>query len=60
MDEYKKERDLIIGEIGDFTEEDFLKSGISLEEFENPNGETIRKLIQYVNQEYNQVSIYSE
>ena len=59
-DEFKKERDLIIGEIGEFSEEDFTKSGISLEEFNNPDAETIKKLIEYVSKEYNQTAIYSE
>lgn len=58
--EYIKERDLIIGEIGEFSEEDFIKSGISLEEYNNPNEETISKLVDYVSKEYNQTSIYSE
>ena len=60
MNEYIKERDLIIGEIGEFTDEDFIKSGISLEEYTNPDAETIRKLLEYINKEYNQVSIFSE
>jgi hypothetical protein len=60
VNEFKKERDLIVGEIGEFDEEDFLKSGISLEEYENPNAETIRKLIEYVSKEYNQTPIYSK
>ncbi len=60
INEYKKERDLIIGEIGEFDEEDFAKSGISLDEFNNPTAETISKLIKYVSEEYDQVSIYSE
>ncbi len=60
LEEYRKERDLIVGEIGEFNEDDFAKSGISLEEYTNPNAETIKKLIEYVNQEYDQVSIYSE
>lgn len=60
LDEYKKERDLIIGEIGEFDEEDFKKSGISLEEFNNPDADTIQKLILYVKEEYDQTSIYSE
>ena len=46
LDEYRKERDLIIDEIGDFDEEDFVKSGISLEEYTSPNEETIKKHIQ--------------
>ncbi len=60
IDEYRKERDLIVGEIGEFDEEDFRKSGISLEEFNNPTAETIQKLILYVKEEYDQTSIYSE
>jgi len=60
LEEYRKERDLIVGEIGEFDEEDFAKSGISLEEYTNPNAETIQKLIEYVKEEYDQVTIYSE
>jgi len=60
LEEYRKERDLIIEEIGDFDEEDFVKSGISLEEYTNPTAETVEKLVQYVSTEYDQVSIYSE
>lgn len=60
LEEYRKERDLIVGEIGEFDEEDFAKSGISLEEYTNPNEETIRKLIEYISNEYDQTSVYSE
>lgn len=60
IEEYRKERDLIIQEIGDFEEDDFIKSGISLEEYTNPTEETIRKLVEYVAKEYDQTSIYSE
>ena len=60
LDEYRKERDLIIAEIGEFSEEDFAKSGISLDEYTNPDAETIRKLVEYVSSEYNQTSIYSK
>ena len=60
LDEYRKERDLIIEEIGDFDEDDFVKSGISLEEYTSPNEETIKKLVEYVSREYDQTSIYSE
>lgn len=60
VDEYIKERDAIISEIGEFEEEDFIKSGISLEEYTNPSKETINKLIEYVSKEYNQTAIYSE
>ena len=60
LEEYRKERDAIIEEIGDFDEEDFVKSGISLEEYTSPNADTISKLIEYVSTEYNQTSVYSE
>jgi len=60
LEEFKKERDLIVGEIGEFDEDDFKKSGISLEEYNNPTAETIQKLILYVKDEYDQTSIYSE
>ncbi len=60
IEEYRKERDAIISEIGEFDEEDFVKSGISLEEYTNPNAETIKKLIEYVSNEYKQTAIYSE
>lgn len=60
LEEYRKERDAIISEIGDFDEEDFVKSGISLEEYTNPNEDTIQKLIEYVSTEYDQTSVYSE
>lgn len=60
LEEYRKERNLIIEEIGEFDEEDFVKSGISLEEYTNPNEETIKKLVDYVSTEYDQTSIYSE
>ena len=60
LEEFRKERDLIIAEIGEFDEEDFVKSGISLEEYTNPNEDTIKKLIEYVSREYDQTSIYSE
>lgn len=60
LEEYRKERDLIINEIGEFDEEDFVKSGISLEEYTNPSEETIKKLVEYVANEYDQTSIYSE
>ena len=60
LEEYRKERDLIINEIGEFDEEDFVKSGISLEEYTNPNEDTIKKVVEYVANEYDQTSIYSE
>lgn len=60
LEEYRKERDTIISEIGEFDEEDFVKSGISLEEYTNPNADVISRLIDYVSREYNQTSVYSE
>ena len=60
LEEYRKERDAIISEIGEFDEEDFVKSGISLEEYTNPDSDTIQKLIEYVSTEYDQTSVYSE
>ena len=60
LDEFRKERDLIVGEIGEFDDEDFRKSGISMEEYNNPTAETIQKLILYVKEEYDQTAIYSE
>ena len=60
LEEYRRERDAIIEEIGDFDEEDFLKSGISLEEYTNPNKEVIQKLIDYVSVEYDQSSVYTD
>lgn len=60
MEEYRKERDAIIEEIGDFDEEDFVKSGISLEEYTNPNEDVIRRLVEYVSTEYDQTSVYTD
>ena len=60
LEEYRKERDAIIEEIGEFDEEDFLKSGISLEEYTYPNKEVIQRLIEYVSTEYAQTSVYSD
>lgn len=60
MEEFIKERDAIISEVGNFDEEDFIKSGISMDEYNNPNAETISKLIDYVKKEYNQSAIYSD
>ena len=59
MNEFIEERNAIISEIGEFDEEDFIKSGISLEEYNNPTAETISKLLDYVKIEYNQVPIYN-
>ena len=59
MNEFIEERNAIISEIGEFDEEDFVKSGISLEEYNNPTAETISKLLDYVKKEYNQVPIYN-
>ena len=55
LEEYRKERDAIIEEIGDFDE-----SGISLEEYTNPNEDVIQRLIEYVSAEYDQSSVYTD
>lgn len=60
LQEYRKERDAIISEIGEFDEEDFVKSGISLEEYTSPNEDVIQRLIDYVSTEYDQTTVYSE
>ena len=60
LEEFRKERDAIIEEIGDFDEEDFVKSGISLEEYTNPNEDVIRRLVEYVSTEYDQTSVYTD
>ena len=60
LEEYRKERDAIIEEIGDFDEEDFVKSGISLEEYTSPNEDVIQRLVEYVSNEYDQTSVYSD
>ena len=60
LEEFRKERDLIVSEIGEFDEDDFQKSGISIEEYNNPTEKTISKLIEYVSAEYKQVPIYGE
>lgn len=59
MNEFIEERDTILSEIGALDEEDFIKSGITLEEYNNPTAETISKLLDYVKKEYNQTPIYS-
>ena len=60
LEEYRKERDAIIEEIGEFDEEDFVKSGISLEEYTNPNEDVIQRLVEYVSTEYDQTSVYTD
>ena len=60
LEEYRKERDAIIEEIGEFDEEDFVKSGITLEEYTSPNEDVIQRLVEYVSTEYDQTSVYSE
>jgi len=60
LEEYRQERDAIISEIGEFDEEDFVKSGISLEEYTNPNEDVIQRLVEYVSNEYDQTSVYSD
>lgn len=58
--EYLEERDTIISEVGEFNDEDFVKSGISFEEYNNPTADTISRLIDYVKTEYNQSAVYSD
>ena len=60
LEEYRRERDAIIEEIGDFDEEDFVKSGISLEEYTNPDEDVIQRLVEYVSFEYDQSSVYTD
>lgn len=60
LEEFRKERDAIIEEIGEFDEEDFVKSGISLEEYTNPNADVIQRLVDYVSTEYDQTSVYTD
>ena len=60
LEEYRKERDAIIEEIGDFDEEDFVKSGISLEEYTSPDEDVIQRLVEYVSTEYDQTSVYTD
>lgn len=60
LKEYLEERDTIVAEVGEFDEEDFIKSGISLEEYQNPTADTISRLIDYVKSEYNQSAVYSD
>ena len=60
MKEFILERDAIVSEIGGFNEDDFLKSGISLEEYNNPTEETISKILDYVKSEYAQIPIYNQ
>ena len=60
LEEYRRERDAVIEEIGDFDEEDFVKSGISLEEYTNPDEDVIQRLIEYVSSEYDQSSVYTD
>ena len=60
LEEFRKERDAIISEIGEFDEDDFVKSGISLEEYTNPNEDVIQRLVEYVSNEYDQTSVYTD
>ena len=57
---YYSTKDAIIEEIGDFDEEDFVKSGISLEEYTNPDEDVIQRLVEYVSSEYDQSSVYTD
>ena len=57
--EFIKERDSIISEIGTLSSEEICRAGISLEEYMNPNANTIEKLLEYANSEFSQISIYN-
>ncbi len=57
--EYVKEKDAIIGEIGNIPYEELINMGITPEEYINPTAETIEKLLEYANKT-KQVTIYSE
>ena len=58
--EFIKERDSIIAEIGTLSNEELCRAGISLEEYMNPDANTIEKLLEYANNEFSQISIYND
>ena len=58
--EFIKERDSIISEIGTLSSEELCRAGISLEEYMNPDANTIEKLLEYANNEFSQISIYND
>lgn len=58
--EFIKERDSIISEIGTLSNEELCRVGISLEEYMNPDANTIEKLLEYANNEFSQISIYND
>ena len=57
--EYIKEKDAIVEEIGNVPYEELINMGITPEEYINPTAETIEKLLEYANRT-KQVTIYSE
>ena len=57
--EFIKERDSIISEIGTLSNEELCRAGISLEEYMNPDANTIEKLLENANNEFSQISIYN-
>lgn len=57
--EYIKEKDAIISEIGNVPYEDLINMGITPEEYLSPTAETIEKLLDYANKN-KQLTIYSE
>lgn len=57
--EYIKEKDAIINEIGNIPYEELINMGITPEEYINPTSETIEKLLDYANKN-KQLTIYSE
>ena len=58
--EFIKEIDSIISEIGTLSNEELCRAGISLEEYMNPDANTIEKLLEYANNEFSQISIYND
>ena len=57
--EYIKEKDAIVSEMGNVPYEDLINMGITPEEYINPTAETIEKLLDYANNN-KQLTIYSE
>lgn len=57
--EYIKEKDAIVEEIGNIPYEDLINMGITPEEYINPTAETIEKLLEYADRN-KQLTIYSE
>ena len=58
--EFIKERDSIISEIGTLSNEELCRAGISLGEYMNPDANTIEKLLEYATNDFSQISIYND